>query len=83
MNILVEGTRASAVEAKLVKDGKPLPLKEVEIVVSEDKVTYRIKKPTRAQSGNYDLKLSNAQGEETKTIPINMQGELFARQKLV
>lgn len=70
----VEGTKASTVEAKLIKDGKALPLKEVDIVVSEDKITYKIKKPTRAQSGNYDLKLSNAQGEETKTIPINMQG---------
>lgn len=72
--ISVDGTRTSQVEAKLVKDGKVLPLKEVEVVVLEEKITYKIKKPTRALSGNYELKLSNAQGEESKTIPINMQG---------
>lgn len=57
-----------------MKDGKAWPLKDAEIVVGEDKITYRIKKPARNLSGDYEIKLSNAQGEETKTIPINMQG---------
>jgi len=72
--ILVEGNKSSTVEAKLVKDGKAWPLKEVDIVVGEEKVTYKIKKPARNLSGDYEIKLSNAQGESTKVIPINMQG---------
>lgn len=70
----VEGTRQTPVEGKLIKDGKPLPLKDVEVVVSEDKATFNIKKPLRSQSGKYQIKLSNSQGEDVKDITINMQG---------
>lgn len=70
----VEGTKQSQVEAKLMKDGKALPLKDVEIVVGEDKVTYRIKKPQRESSGIYQIKIGNNQGEEVKDVNIVMQG---------
>uniref|UniRef100_A0A8D8XJS7 Twitchin n=1 Tax=Cacopsylla melanoneura TaxID=428564 RepID=A0A8D8XJS7_9HEMI len=69
----IEGTRQSQIEAKLVKDGKVLPLKDVEIIVQEDKVLYNIKRPTHAQSGAYQLKIGNSQGEAVKDITINMQ----------
>lgn len=72
--ITVQGTKQSQVEGKLIKDGKVLPLKDVEIIVGEEKVTYRIKKPTREGSGIYQLKVSNAQGEDVKDINIIMQG---------
>jgi hypothetical protein len=71
---LVEGTRISQVEAKLVKDGKALPLKEVEIIVMDEKVTIKFKKPVRNLSGPYKIKLSNSQGEDSRDIKINMQG---------
>lgn len=61
-------------EAKLIKDGKVLPLKDVEIIVMEDKVVYNIKRPTHAQSGSYQIKIGNSQGEAVKDISINMQG---------
>jgi len=70
----VEGTKQSQVEAKLMKDGKALPLKDVEIVVGEDKITYKIKKPQRELSGIYQIKISNNQGEEMKDVNIVMQG---------
>lgn len=70
----VEGTKQSQVEAKLMKDGKPLPLKDVEVVVGEDKITFKIKKPSRDQSGIYQVKIGNNQGEEVKDVNINMQG---------
>lgn len=72
--IPVEGTKQSQIEAKLLKDGKPLPLKDVEVVVGEDKVTYKFKKPQRDLSGIYQVKIGNNQGEEVKDININMQG---------
>lgn len=62
-------------EAKLLKDGKALPLKDVEIVVGEDKITFKIKKPSRDQSGVYQVKISNNQGEEVNDVNINMQGK--------
>lgn len=61
-------------EAKLLKDGKPLPAKEVEIIVGDDKITYKIKKPSRDQSGVYQIKVGNGQGEEIKDVNIIMQG---------
>lgn len=73
--VAVEGTKQSQVEAKLLKDGKALPLKDVEIVVGEDKITFKIKKPSRDQSGVYQVKISNNQGEEVNDVNINMQGK--------
>ena len=74
-SVSVEGTKQSQVEAKLLKDGKALPLKDVEIVVGEDKITFKIKKPSRDQSGVYQVKISNNQGEEVNDVNINMQGK--------
>lgn len=50
-----------------------MPVKDVEISVSDGKVTFKIKKPTRDQSGQYQIKLSNAQGEDCKDCTITMQ----------
>lgn len=72
---IVEGTRTSQVEAKLVKDGKVLPLKEVDVVVGEDKVTFTVKKPSHDQSGRYQLRISNEQGDAIQDVTINMQGK--------
>jgi hypothetical protein len=72
--VSVGATKQSPVEAKLIKDGKVLPLKEVEVIVAEDKATFKYKKPARNLSGVYQLKISNAQGEDTKNINIVMQG---------
>jgi len=74
----VDGTKQSQVEAKLMKDGKALPLKDVEIIVGEDKITYKIKKPQRESSGIYQIKIGNNQGEEMKDVNIVMQGSCNA-----
>lgn len=60
----------------MIKDGKVLPLKEVEVIVADDKATFKFKKPARNLSGIYQLKISNAQGEDAKNININMQGNI-------
>lgn len=70
---LVEGTKQSPIEAKLVKDGKALSVKDCEVSVKDDKVVFKIKKPSRDQSGPYQIKLSNAQGEDVKDVQITMQ----------
>ncbi|XP_023314705.1 twitchin isoform X11 [Trichogramma pretiosum] len=69
----IEGTRQSQVEAKLLRNGKALPLKDVEIIVGEDKITYKIKKPQHDQSGIYQVNISNAQGETVQDVFVNMQ----------
>lgn len=71
----VDGTRQTPVEAKLIKDGKVLPLKDVEVIVGEEKVMFKIKKPTREGSGTYQLKIGNGQGEDVKDLNIIMQGK--------
>lgn len=72
---LVTGTRQSPVEGKLVKDGKVLPLKDVEVVVLDDRIDFKYKKPARELSGNYQIKISNAQGEDVRNVKIVFQGE--------
>lgn len=69
----VSGTRQTPIEAKLWKDGKALPAKEVEAVVQQDKVLFKFKKPSREGSGKYTIKLANAQGEDSKDVSIIMQ----------
>lgn len=63
-------------QAKLVKDGKALSNKDVEIVVQDDKVVIKLKKPLRENSGKYEIKLTNAQGESTKEVVLNIQGNV-------
>ncbi|XP_055326293.1 twitchin-like, partial [Sitodiplosis mosellana] len=67
----VDGKKQTPVVAALLKDGKPL--KDVEVQVKDDKVLFTIKKPTRDQSGPYQIKLSNGQGEDVKDVKITMQ----------
>ncbi|XP_047491377.1 twitchin-like isoform X5 [Penaeus chinensis] len=69
----VPGARISKVDAKLLKGGKPIPMKEVEVNIQDKKVTYTIKKPSRDQSGKYTIKMSNKAGESSKEVKINMQ----------
>lgn len=71
----VDGTKQTPIEGKLMKDGKALPLKDVEIIVFEDKVTFKVKKPARELSGPYQIRIGNGQGEAVKDLKINMQGE--------
>ena len=74
---IVQGIRKSPVEAKLLKDGKSLGVKEVEIIVQEDKVIMKLKKTVRSSSGPYQIKLSNAQGETNKDVIFNIQGKVL------
>lgn len=78
----VNGTKQSAIDAKLIKDGKPLTAKDVEAIVHDDKVIFNIRKPVHALSGNYQIKLKNDQGEDTKDVHINMQGNVLFKIKI-
>lgn len=74
---LVNGTRQSTIDAKILKDGKPLTAKDVEVIVHDDKIIFNIKKPAHALSGKYQIKLKNDQGEDIKDVNINMQGKIY------
>ncbi|ODM93780.1 Twitchin [Orchesella cincta] len=69
----VAGTRQTPVEGKLIHNGKVLQLKEVEVVVLEDRVDFKYKKPARELSGKYTIKISNSQGEDTREVFLNFQ----------
>ena len=77
VGFLVEGVRQSPVQAKLVKDGKALGNKDVEITVQDDKIVIKLKKPLRENGGQYEIKLTNAQGETTKEVLFNIQGNII------
>lgn len=77
----MNGTRQSAIDAKILKDSKPLTAKDVEAVVHDDKVVFTIRKPAHELSGKYQIKLKNDQGEDVKDVNINMQGIFFLRSR--
>lgn len=66
----------------MIKDGKALPAKEVEVIAEQEKILFKIKKPAREASGKYQIKLSNAQGEDSKDVTITMQSEPTAPQEV-
>ena len=68
------GTRQTPVEGKLFKDGKLLQLKDVEVVVLDDRIDFKYKKPARELSGKYQMKISNGQGEDVKDFTMTFQG---------
>lgn len=76
----VNGTRQSTVDAKILKDGKPLSAKDVEAIIHDDKIIFNIKKPAHSLSGKYQIKLKNDQGEDIKDLHINMQGNFIQSQ---
>lgn len=78
----VNGVKQSPIEGKLLKDGKALGVKEMETIVTEEKVTFKLKKTLRAMSGTYQIKLSNAQGDSIKDVFVNIQGETHLLQLL-
>lgn len=79
----IDGTRKSPVQAKIIgPDGKPLGKNDCEIVVKDDKVIIKLKKPTRAMSGPYKITIENAQGSVESPIKLNMMTPPTAPQKL-
>lgn len=42
-------------------------------MVEQEKILFKFKKPSREGSGKYTIKLSNAQGEDSKDVSIIMQ----------
>lgn len=53
-----------------------LQLKEVEVVVLEDRIDFKYKKPSRELSGKFTIVVKNAQGEDSRDVTINFQGKL-------
>lgn len=69
----IDGTRKSPVLAKIIgPDGKALGKSDAEIIIKDDKVIIRLKKPTRAMSGPYKVTIENAQGSVDSPIKLNM-----------
>lgn len=79
----IDGTRKSPVLAKIVgPDGKVLGKSDCEIVVKDNQVVIKLKKPTRAMSGPYKITIENAQGSVESPIKLNMMTPPTAPQKL-
>lgn len=69
----IDGTRKSPVHAKIVgPDGKLLGKSDAEIIIKDDKVIIKLKKPTREMSGPYKVTIENGQGFVESPIKLNM-----------
>lgn len=79
----IDGTRKSPVQAKILgPDGKLLGKNDAEIIIKDDKVIIKLKKPTRAMSGPYKVTIENAQGSVESPIALNMMTPPTPPQKL-
>lgn len=73
----VPGTKVSDITSKLLRNGKPVMAKDIEVVVKSDKVVITFKKPPREASGDYELCLGNATGEDKMKLNFNFIGKVF------
>ena len=79
----IDGTRKSPVQAKIIgPDGKQLGKSDAEIIIKDDKVIIKLKKPSRDMSGPYKITIENAQGSVESPIRLNMMTPPTAPQKL-
>lgn len=79
----IDGTRKSPVQAKIVgPDGKQLGKGDAEIIIRDDKVIIKLKKPSRDMSGPYKITIENAQGSVESPVRLNMMTPPTAPQKL-
>lgn len=79
----IDGTRKSPVLAKIVgPDGKTLGKNDAEIIIKDDRVIIKLKKPSRAMSGPYKVTIENAQGAVESPIKLNMMTPPSAPQNL-
>lgn len=69
---IVTGTRTSDVICKLECNGNVIQTKDVDQVVKENVVVLSFRKPARASTGPYTITLSNSQGQDSKTLNINV-----------
>lgn len=79
----IDGTRKSPVQAKIVgPDGKVLGKNDAEIIIKDDKVIIKLKKPSRGMSGPYKVTIENAQGAVECPMKLNMMTPPTPPQKL-
>lgn len=69
---VVVGVRTSDVVCKLECNGTVVSSKDVDQVVKENSVLLTFRKPLRASTGPYTITLSNSQGQDSKTLNINV-----------
>ncbi|GBN65977.1 Twitchin, partial [Araneus ventricosus] len=67
----IPGTKVSDITSKLLRNGKPIMAKDIEVVVKNDKVVITFRKPPREASGDYELCLGNATGEDKMKLNFN------------
>ena len=57
----------------LLRNGKPVPPKDFDIVVDDGEVKVKLKTPQRADEGDYHLKLLNSSGSDELPLNIKVQ----------
>ncbi|XP_022252541.1 twitchin-like, partial [Limulus polyphemus] len=68
----IAGTRTSDVNAKFLRGDKSVSNKECDISVRQDLAVFTLKKTSRGTSGDYQIQISNDQGEDKCKININI-----------
>ncbi|KAG1651275.1 Twitchin [Nymphon striatum] len=68
---VVTGFKTSDVKVQLLRNGKPVNSKDVELEMKEKSVRIKFKKPTRETADKYEFKMSNEQGEDKLVLDVN------------
>ena len=69
----VGGVKPSKPIFHLLRNGKPVPPKDFDIVVDNDEIKVKLKTPQRADEGEYTLKLLNSAGSDELPISIKVE----------
>lgn len=71
----VLGTKQSAVMAKVLLNGQPVPKDKIELLVKDDKIVMKLRDPQRGDANeNYEFVLENAKGKQSHKFKLDVQG---------
>ncbi|GAU87381.1 hypothetical protein RvY_00244-2 [Ramazzottius varieornatus] len=69
----VGGVKPSKPIFHLLRNGKPVPAKDFDVVVDNDEIKVKLKTPQRGDEGDYTMKLLNSAGSDEVPISIKVE----------
>ncbi|XP_055331451.1 twitchin-like isoform X3 [Paramacrobiotus metropolitanus] len=67
----IGGVKPSKPGFHLLRNGKPVPAKDLDVVIDDGEVKVKLKSPQRGDEGEYTMKLLNAAGSDE--VPLDIQ----------
>lgn len=69
----IGGVKPAKPTFHLLRNGKPVPPKDIEVVVDDGEIKVKLKAPQRGDDGEYTMKLLNSSGSDEVPLEIEVQ----------